>query len=203
MNADATNLIPMVATDAPSHAIAGWLYRPLLKYDKDLNLTGDLARAWHVEDGGRTIRFFLRRNARWTDGVPFSSADCAFTLALIRDPKTQSPYASDFALISGWETPDPYTFVVRYREPFAPALSSWAGLAILPEHVFAGEDIMHTKLARAPKATIGPYRLAGWRPQQEIRLIANPDYYDGPVWIAERRVRIIPDAATQFLELLA
>ena len=45
---DATNLIPMIAGDASSHAIAGQLYLPLLKYDKDLNLTGRLAKSWEV-----------------------------------------------------------------------------------------------------------------------------------------------------------
>ena len=203
MSADASTLIPMLASDSASHAIADWLYRPLLKYDRNLNLTGDLATDWQVKDGGRTILFHLRRDARWTDGVPFTSKDVAFTLKLIRDPHTQSPYASDFASVSSWETPDPYTFIVHYREPFAPALSAWAGLAILPEHVFRGEDIMKTSLARHPKATIGPYRLAAWQPQQQIRLVANRGYYDGPVWIAERIVRIIPDASTQFMELEA
>ncbi len=203
MSADASTLIPMLAGDAPSHAIADWLYRPLLKYDRNLNLTGDLATRWEVQDGGRTIVFHLRKDAHWTDGVPFTSKDVAFTLKLIRDPHTQSPYASDFASVSSWETPDPYTFIVHYREPFAPALSAWAGLAILPAHIFAGEDIMHTPLARHPKATIGPYRLVAWNPQQEIRLVANRGYYDGPVWIAERIVRVIPDPTTQFMELEA
>ncbi|MDX8401323.1 MAG: ABC transporter substrate-binding protein, partial [Mariprofundaceae bacterium] len=200
---DATNLIPMIAGDAASHAIAGQLYLSLLKYDRNLDLTGQLAESWQVSEDNRTIRFRLRPNLRWSDGVPLTSADCAFTLRLIQDPQTQSAYKSDYMRVRAIETPDPRTFVVHYDEPFSPALASWASLAILPEHVFRGEDIMHTPLARHPKATIGPYRLAEWQPQQFIRLRANPDYYDGPVWITERLTRIIPDTATQFLELSA
>ncbi len=200
---DASNLIPMIAGDAASHAIAGQLYLPLLKYDRDLNLTGQLARAWEIAPDNLTIVFHLRPGLRWSDGKPLTSADCAFTLRLIQDPHTQSAYKSDYMRVRTVETPDPLTFVVRYDEPFAPALASWASLAILPAHVFKGQDIMHTPLARQPKATIGPYRLAEWAPQQFIRLRANPDYFDGPVWIAERLTRIIPDTATQFLELSA
>jgi len=200
---DASNLIPMIAGDAASHAIAGQLYLSLLKYDAQLNLTGQLAESWQVSPDNLTLTFHLRPGLRWSDGVPFGAEDCVFTLRLIQDPHTQSAYKSDYAKVTRVEAPDPRTFVVHYAEPFSPALSSWASLAILPKHVFEHEDIMHTRLARQPKATIGPYMLAAWQAQQSILLRANPDYFDGPVWISERMTRIIPDPATQFLELSA
>ncbi len=200
---DATNLIPMIAGDASSHAIAGQMYLSLLKYDRDLNLVGQLAESWEVSNDKLSIRFKLRPNLAWTDGKPFTSADCAFTLRLIQDPHTQSPYKSDYVKVVGFDTPDALTFVVHYNEPYSPALYSWASLAILPKHVFEHEDIMNTPLSRKPAATIGPYTLADWQPQQSILLRANEDYYDGPVWITERLTRIIPDSATQFLELSA
>ena len=202
-SADATNLIPLIAGDAASHAIAGQLYLSLLKYDRNLNLVGQLAERWEVANDNRAIIFHLRRGLRWTDGHPFTSADCVFTLHLMQDPHTQSAYKSDYEKVTGVEAPDAHTFIVRYAEPFSPALASWASLSILPRHVFEHEDIMHTKLSRRPRATIGPYTLADWQPQQSILLRANRDYFDGPVWIAERLTRIIPDAATQFLELSA
>jgi len=200
---DATNLIPMIAGDASSHAIAGQLYLPLLKYDKNLNLTGQLAASWHISPDNKTITFHLNRRLRWTDGTPFTSADCAFTLKLIQDKHTQSAYKADYALVSGFEVPDPLTFIVHYSEPFSPALASWTSLAILPKHIFEHVDIMNTELSRHPKVTIGPYQLANWQPQQSILMKANPDYFDGPVWISERLTQIIPDRATQFLELSA
>lgn len=200
---DATNLIPMIAGDASSHAIAGQLYLPLLKYDKDLNLVGRLAKSWDVSTDNRTITFHLHQGLKWTDGKPFTSADCIFTLKLIQDENTQSAYKSDYALVTDVKAPDPHTFVVHYAEPFSPALSSWASLAILPKHVFEHENIMDTELSRKPKATIGPYQLADWQSQQSILMKANPNYFDGPVWIEERLTRIIPDQGTQFLELMA
>ncbi len=200
---DASNLIPMIAGDAASHAIASQLYLSLLKYDANLDLTGQLAKSWDIAPDNRTIVFHLRPGLRWSDGQPFSSSDCLFTLRLIQDPHTQSAYKTDYAKVTAAEAPDPLTFVVHYDEPFSPALASWASLAILPRHVFEHEDIMHTPLSRSPKATIGPYRLVDWQPQQSILLRANPDYFDGPVWITERLTRIIPDTATQFLELSA
>lgn len=200
---DASNLIPMIAGDASSHAVAGQMYLSLLKYDKDLNLTGQLADSWQVAEDNLSITFHLRPNLQWSDGKPLTSADCAFTLKLLLDEHTQSAYKSDYVKVTKAEAPDPLTFIVHYDEPYSPALSSWTGLAILPEHVFKGVDIMNTELSRKPQATVGPYRLAEWQAQQSILLKANPDYFDGPVWIGERMTRIIPDSATQFLELSA
>jgi len=200
---DASNLIPMIAGDSASHDIAGRLYLSLLKYDNNLQLTGALAKNWTVSDDQLSITFHLKPELRWTDNIPLTSADCVFTLALIQDEYTQSAFKSDYMLVDHSEAPDPYTFVVYYKEPFSPALSSWASLAILPKHIFNGVDIMNTSLSRIPQATSGPYTLARWDSQQNILLKANPHYYDGTVWISERLTRIIPDTATQFLELSA
>ncbi|HXH65015.1 MAG TPA: peptide-binding protein, partial [Mariprofundaceae bacterium] len=200
---DATTLIPMLAGDAASQDVAGQLYLPLLKYDKNLNLVGQLAESWQVSKDNLTLTFHLRPGLRWTDGKPFTSADCLFTLKLMQDAHTQSPFKSDYDKITHFEAPDALTFVVHYAEPFSPALSTWASLAILPAHVFKGVDIMNTPLSRHPEATIGPYTLKAWEAQQSILMRANPGYYDGPVWITERLTRIIPDTSTQFLELAA
>lgn len=200
---DASNLIPMIASDAASHAVAGQLYLPLLRYDRNLKLIGQLAENWEVSQDSLSITFHIRPGLKWSDGVPFTSADCLFTLRLIQDEHTQSAYKSDYVMVKRAEAPDARTFIVHYDEPFSPALSSWASLAILPKHIFEHEDIMHTELSRHPRASIGPYFLADWQSQQSILMRANPDYFDGKVWIAERLTRIIPDPATQFLELSA
>ena len=200
---DASTLIPMIAGDSASHEVASWLYQPLLKYDKNLDIVGQLATSWDVSKDGLSIIFHLKKDVLWSDGTPFTSADCAFTLSLIQDEHTQSAYKSDYAKVTSFETPDAYTFIVHYSDIYSPALSTWTGLSILPKHIFEHEDIMDTELARHPQATLGAYTLKDWQPQQSITLTANPHYHDGKVWISERMIRIIPDSATQFLELSA
>ena len=107
----------MIAGDASSHAIAGQMYLSLLKYDKDLNLTGQLAESWQVAADNLSISFKLRPDLKWTDGKPLTSADCAFTLKLLLDEHTQSAYKSDFVKVTRVETPDALSFVVHYDEP--------------------------------------------------------------------------------------
>ncbi|OIP98580.1 MAG: peptide-binding protein [Zetaproteobacteria bacterium CG2_30_46_52] len=200
---DASNLIPMIAGDAASHDVASNLYLSLLKYDRDLNLVGQLAESWKISEDKLSITFTLKPNLKWSDNHPFTAEDCLFTLHLIQADSTQSPYKSDYTLVSKATAQDARTFTVTYNEIFSPALASWASLAILPKHIFEGQDIMNTSLSRSPKVSIGPYFLKDWQAQQSITMQANPHYFDGDVWIDTRITRIIPDPATQFLELSA
>ncbi|HEY4744065.1 MAG TPA: ABC transporter substrate-binding protein, partial [Desulfuromonadaceae bacterium] len=64
---EASTLIPILASDAASHAVAGQIYNGLVKYDKDLNIVGDLAESFDIAQDGLTITFHLRHGVRWHD----------------------------------------------------------------------------------------------------------------------------------------
>jgi len=196
---DATNLIPLLASDKPSHDIASMVYNGLVKYDKNINIVGDLAESWDVSENGLAITFHLRKGVRWHDGSPFTAADVLYTYQVTTDPKTPTAYAGDFLKVKKAEVLDDYTFRVTYDKPFAPALISW-GSAILPKHLLAGTDITRSPLTRRPVGT-GPYKFKEWVAGQKIVLVSNTDYFEGRPYIDGRITRIIPDMATLFLEL--
>ena len=198
---DASNLIPLLASDSPSHNIAGLVYNGLVKYDKDMKIIGDLAESWDISAGGLVITFHLRRGVKWHDGQPFTAADVLFTYQITVDPKTPTAYAGDFLKVKKAEVLDAYTFRVTYDKPFAPALISW-GNAVLPRHLLFGKDITKSPLSRHPIGT-GPYKLKEWIAGQKIVLISNTDYFEGRPYIDGYITRIIPDTATMFLELRA
>ncbi|MFK5925654.1 MAG: peptide-binding protein [Desulfuromusa sp.] len=196
---DASTLLPVLASDSASSSINGLIYNGLVRYDKNLQIEGELAESWDISDDNLTITFHLRKYVTWHDGVPFTAADVKFNYQLYIDPKTPTAYAESFKQVTGVETPDPYTFVVHYDRPYAPALISWA-MAIHPKHLLDGEDITKSKLARNPVGT-GPYRFAEWVGGEKIVLESNPDYFEGQPYIKRVVYRIIPDISTQFLEL--
>jgi peptide/nickel transport system substrate-binding protein len=198
---DASNLIPILASDSASHNIAGMIYNGLVKYDKNMNIVGDLAESWDISSNGLVITFHLRKGIKWHDGKPFTSADVLYTYQATIDPKTPTAYAGDFLKVKKVEAPDDYTFRVTYDKPFAPALISWSS-AILPRHLLAGKDITRSSLSRHPIGT-GPYMFREWVAGQKIVLVSNPDYFEGQPYIDGRMTRIIPDTATMFLELRA
>ncbi|MBI4698640.1 MAG: peptide-binding protein [Nitrospirae bacterium] len=195
-------LVPMLAGDSASHDVAGLIFNGLVKYDTDLSVIGDLAESWEVSPDGLIITFHLRRGVKWADGVEFTADDVMFGFNTIRDEKTPTAYKEDFLQVKKAEVLDKYTFRVTYEKPFAPALTSWGSLVVLPKHLLEGKDITKSDFARNPIG-MGPYKLSKWTAGQEVVLDSNKDYFEGRPYIDRYIYRIIPDSATQFLELQA
>ncbi len=202
MTGEPSGLIAMIAGESAASAIAGNIFNSLLKYDKNLDLTGELAQSWEISADQRTITFHLKPNLKWADQRPLSSADVLFTWQKVTDDNTRTPYGSDFKLVSKAEAPDAQTFRVTYAVPYAPALDTWAGLHILPKHLLQDQDINNTAFARHPVGS-HYYKLSDWKNGQYLKLSRNPYASQGQANIEHLLSRIIPDKAAQFLELSA
>jgi peptide/nickel transport system substrate-binding protein len=122
------------------------------------------------------------------------------------NPKTPSPYKDSFEQVESVTAVDPYTVHIRYKEPFAKAVMTWSQ-TMLPRHLLE-RYMLEGKLREAPQnftapVGTGPYRFSEIRSGEKIVVVANPDYYAGPPYIARIVYRIIPSQATIFLELKA
>ncbi len=199
LGSDPTNLIPLLSTDSESSTVVSKLFVSPLKYNKDIKLVPEAAKSFEVLNGGKLLKFTLRDNIRWTDGVPLTAEDVEFTYKLMIDPKTPTAYSSDYQNIKKFKLTGKYSFEVTYDKVFARSLVTWA-LPILPKHLLEHENLTETRFARAPIGA-GPYKLKEWIPGQRVVLEANNDYFEGRPYIDEIVYRIIPDTSTQFMEL--
>lgn len=198
--ADARTLVPILASDSASSEICGMIFNGLVKYDKDINIVPELAESWEIkEEGVFEIIFHLRKNVTWQDGHQFIAHDVEFTYQKLIDPNVKTPYSGDFERIKSLEVVDDYTVKVTYKEPFAPALSSWA-MSILPKHLLENEDLNITSFSRRPIGS-GPYKFKSWKSQEKIELESNHSYFEKRPYIDRYIYRIIPDESTIFLEL--
>jgi len=196
---DASFLNPMLSNDSASNDIVNLVYNGLVKYDKDLNVVGDLAQRYEVLRGGLEIVFHLRKNVRWHDGQPFTADDVLFTYEKLRDPKVLTPYADSFADVEQVTAPDPYTVRVTYKHSFAPGLMSWS-MGIIARHIYKNGDFNTHPANRHPVGT-GPFRFKEWKTDQYLVLEANRDYFDGRPNLDRYVYRIIPDQSVQFMEM--
>ena len=95
-----------------------------------------LAQSWIASPDNQTFTLTLRE-ADWSDGTPFTSADVLFTFKAVYDPKVNSVLAS--ALLVGGQplavtAPDAHTVVIKYPGPFGPGIAMLDNLSIAPKH---------------------------------------------------------------------
>ncbi len=201
MLGEPSNLIAILATDEGSHEVASQVYVSLLKYNKNIELVPYAAESFEILDGGKLIRFKLRKDVYWFDGRQLTAHDVEFTYRLTLDPKTPTAYKENLKAVSAFRLTGDFSFEVEYEKPFAKALVTWA-MDILPKHALEGEDLLNTRYSRQPLGA-GPYMMEEWTPGSQIVLKANPNFFEGKPYIDRIVYRMIPDLSTQFLELKA
>lgn len=173
----------------PLAATAGfqWLnlyYETLVLYETTAleNIVGALAASFETNDGKTQYTFHLVDNAKWHDGVPFTSDDVAFTIALAKDSRSGSINASRFADIQEVQTPDHATAVFVLSKPNAGLLDTLTRLMMLPKHML--EPLPRDGLDRNPwwshtPIGTGPFSFVRYETDQFVELKANPDYRRG------------------------
>src|SRR5262245_7830000 len=157
-----------------------YLFTPKFTYKPDL-----IARA-AVKKRPFTVTYFIRKNAKWSDGVPVTGKDWKFTWATAANPR----YRDHITFEAGWDDIKNITGagkVVRviFKRPYAP----WRTLFpfILPQHALAGTDMLsvwndcicNPKKGNAPISD-GPFLLTKFDRGSGITLQRNNHGWYGP-----------------------
>jgi peptide/nickel transport system substrate-binding protein len=199
ISSNPSKLNPLIATDSASSQIADWVFDALITYDKDGKIKPSLAKDYTFVDE-TTLRFFLREDVLWSDGVNFTAEDVKFTYDLMQSPKIFTPYKSQFRYVESVKIIDKFTIEVRYKEPYFKALETWF-TSIVPKHILEKEkDIMTSSFNQHPIGT-GKYTLKGFEISKDITLHANKNYFEHAPNIEKLVYHFIPDPATEFLML--
>ncbi len=195
-------LNPLLSIDTASSAVIGLVYNGLLRVDESLNYVPDLAASYTVSEDGLRYTFYLKKNVKWHDGVPFTAQDVVFTVQTLLDPKTQTVRRNLF-IVDGKpiqvKALDSYTVEFILPKPFAPFLSN-VGISIIPEHLYKNVSVNTVSFNRAPVGT-GPFKFSEWKSGQFVKLIRNESYFDGPVLLKGVLFKIIPDQNTSLVAL--
>jgi len=81
----------MKATDQVSIFVLGHVMEGLTRYDRRGNLAPGVAERWELEDQSAT--FWLRKDAKWSNGDPVTAHDFVFAWRNVVNPSTASEYA--------------------------------------------------------------------------------------------------------------
>ncbi|MDE0509466.1 MAG: peptide ABC transporter substrate-binding protein [Gammaproteobacteria bacterium] len=79
------------ATDSTSITVLFHTMEGLLTYNDEMALIPGVAERWEIREDGAT--FWLREDARWSNGEPVTAHDFVFAWRRVQDPATASAYA--------------------------------------------------------------------------------------------------------------
>jgi len=83
LDADPVTLDPHMQLSGGMLAYSHWVFDPLVRYAQDMSIEPRLATRWERVDD-LTMRFFLRRGAKFHSGNPFTAKDVVFTLQRLK-----------------------------------------------------------------------------------------------------------------------
>ncbi|HEU5189279.1 MAG TPA: ABC transporter substrate-binding protein [Methylomirabilota bacterium] len=200
ISADPPTMNPATTTDTQAWSLMGKLFNGLTYLDNDYRSHPDLAESWTISPDGLTYTFKLRKDVKWHDGKPFTSADVKWTYqeAIAKyHPVGRVAYAS----IASIDTPDPYTVVLKMKTPFGPTvfMTSLNMGPILPKHLLEGQDLATAEFNRKPVGT-GPFKIAEAVKGSHYVLERNPDYFKkGRPYLDRVILKVMPNPASRVL----
>jgi peptide/nickel transport system substrate-binding protein len=150
------------------------VYEPLMQFNilKANDIYPWLATSWSWSNGGRKLTLQIRKGVTWSDGKPFTAADVAFTLNLIKKYPALNTVGVSFLSASA---PSATEAVLTFPAPAYGQLFLVSQVLMVPEHIWAGikNPVTYTNLK--PVGT-GPYLMQS-SSAQAFTMTRNPHYW--------------------------
>jgi peptide/nickel transport system substrate-binding protein len=180
------SLNPFLGFQAPSYEMWGLTYDYLVGYSMtDMSPVPDLATKWTTSPDGKTWTFTVRKGVKFSDGVPLTARDVAYTFnRVLHGEVEQAAWISYLSGVTKITAPNATTVVMKLKQPVAtlPLLP----IPIIPEHVWKPVSESEIKGYTAepeggkPVVGEGPFRLVqGTANGSTFKFEANPDYWAG------------------------
>lgn len=187
------SLDPAIITGQPEGRIVMTLFEGLTSRDGYGKVGPGMAEHWEISPDGKTYRFFLRNNARWSNGESLTAQDFLQSWERVLNPLTTSDYAeilyyvenaeayhdgkvNDFKQV-GVKVINAQTLEVKLRAPTPFFLDLCAFVTTYPVHFPSIQRYGLDWIKPGKLVSNGAYRLTDWRINDRIRMEKNPYYW--------------------------
>ena len=192
-NGDVQSLDPHKTSTVEEANILRDLFTGLVAQDKDANLIPGAAESWTVSADGKVYTFKLRKDDVWSDGTPVTAKDFVFAWRRVVDPKTGSEYASmAFPVLNaeeinggkakpedmGVKAVDDLTLEVTLKGPTPYFLEMLTHQAMYPVSEANVTKFGNDYVKPGNLVSNGAFTLAENVPNDHIRLVKNPKFFD-------------------------
>jgi oligopeptide transport system substrate-binding protein len=182
----------MKATDQVSIFMLSHVMEGLVRYDRRGNIVPGVAQRWEMDEKSAT--FWLRRDARWSDGTPVTAHDFVFAWQNVLNPSTASEYAfilyplkNAEAINRGELDPsqlgvvaeDDYTLRIQLERPtgYFVKLTAFSTYFPVKESFFKSKGARYGADAQDLLYN-GPFRMTEWTHSASLKMVKNEDYWD-------------------------
>ncbi|HLX26081.1 MAG TPA: peptide ABC transporter substrate-binding protein [Candidatus Cybelea sp.] len=207
------NLNPLLAGTTVEFFIERLMFEPLLSADAHGNAVPMLAAMvptqanGGISSNGLTIRYRLRRDARWSDGVAVTARDVIWSWQAIENANNDVVSRHGYDDIRSIDAPDPFTIVVHLKRPFSPFVNTFFAESdqpydVVPAHVLSKySDVNRVPFDATPSVSDGPFRFVRWQRGDRIVLEANPHFFEGTPGLRRVQIQFVPneDSAVNLL----
>ncbi|MDG1820034.1 MAG: peptide ABC transporter substrate-binding protein [Porticoccaceae bacterium] len=195
------SLDPHIATGVPEHKIITALMEGLvLKDHVTLEPIPGVAESWDISDNGLVYTFYLRKNARWSNGDPHNAHDYVWSWWRALQPALGNLYAymyfpilnaqpyykgelQDFSQV-GIKALDDYTLQIKLENPTPYFLQLLDHYSLFPVHrptveKFGQADERGTRWTfQGNLVGNGAFQLDQWKINRYLSVVKNPYYWD-------------------------
>lgn len=187
-SADVNGLNPLLTSSAYDAQIESLLYQPLIWIDRNLQIDyrRSIASAITVSDDNTVFTIDLHHRWRWSDGVPVTTADVAYTYHTILKMGPQYPDYEGGGVpteVKRFEVLGPYRLRITTSHPVNPRWFEFNGLGKLtplPAHAWAKDSIHdmndHLEDPAYFQVIDGPFRLTQFHLGRSLTMAPNPAY---------------------------
>ena len=169
------------------------LFQGLVMQDAKAELIPGAAESWTVSDDGKVYTFKLRKDAVWSDGSPVTAEDFVYSFRRLEDPATGAEYASMlYPIVNaeeantgkgklediGVKAVDATTLEVTLKAPTPYFLEMLTHQAAYPVNKASIDKLGADWIKPGNLVSNGAFTLAEWVPNDHIKMVKNPKFYD-------------------------
>ncbi len=201
-------------TAAPQYPIKS-VYRGLFSFSADGSLKNEVAEDYEFSEDGLVYTFHLRKDAKWSDGVPVTAKDFVYGFQRNLYPELKAAYADLLSAIVnfddcmagnlpmeefGVEAVDDYTLVVTLSrtQPYFPLMTTFSPFFPVREDKVP-KDVSTWSVENVKEVvTNGPFMFEEYVPNEKVVLVPNPESYEAAnVKLSRLEFYFIPDQQAQ------
>jgi peptide/nickel transport system substrate-binding protein len=180
---------PYVGLTSIDFEVYGLVYDNLMDYGQtNYAPTPRLATSWSVSKNQLVWTYRIRHGVKWSDGVPLTAADVAYTFQRDTVPGSteeadNSAYVANI-VHSSVKAIGKYTVQMRVTKP-TPNMDLLI-VPILPEHIW--QHVSEKQVSNFPNNNpvgSGPFVVTNFKINQSVMLKANPHYWGGKPGISK------------------